>query len=110
MKQKPEPRRVSFFMQIDEDLKVKLQEYSAKTGRSYQFVVEHGIQVAIDTDCRNGGELPMNKIFVFHGPGRGEYIVPEPVALAWQEIVQHDDDLKMEKKALERAALNEQSH
>jgi len=56
-----------------------LDEYSARTGRSFRFVAEKGIRLAIDTDCRYGGEIPLVAVVV----EGGVYKVPEPVALAW---------------------------
>jgi hypothetical protein len=90
---------------MDDEIRKMLEIYSEKTGRKFQFIVEHGIRVAVDTDCRYGGDVPLVDLIA----GNGCYKVPEPVAKEWQKLIDEHDELKKAKAALERAALNEQS-
>jgi len=97
--------RRTFSVDMDDEIRKMLEIYSEKTGRKFQFIVEHGIKVAVDTDCRYGGDIPLVDLIA----GNGCYKVPEPVAKEWQKLIDEHDELKKAKAALERAALNEQS-
>ena len=80
---KDEGRKIGRYYMVDATLDIAMKEFCAKTGRTLSFVVEHGIHLAMETDCRYSS-MPLVPLVA-----SGEiYHVPEPVARALEALME----------------------